>query len=51
MLVGPKNVFGPTPNPKICPKGPKKVKKDPKWGRIENKEIGLYFEDQRDSLH
>ena len=27
MIVGPKNVFGPDPNPKNSPEGPKKFKK------------------------
>ena len=27
MLVGPKNAFGPDPNPKNSPEGPKKAKK------------------------
>ena len=47
MLVGPKNVFGPDPNPKNSPEGPKKGKKGPKWGQIEIKSIGLYFQTKK----
>ena len=35
MLVGPKNVFGPDPNPK---NSHKKVQKSPKWGRMKTKD-------------
>ena len=31
---------------KIAPKGPKKYKKGPKYGQIENKKIWLYFQNQ-----
>ena len=37
MLVGPKKVSGPDLNPKNSPKGPKKVQKCLKWGRIKTK--------------
>ena len=46
MQAGPKKVFEPDPNPKNSPEGPKKLQKGPKFGQIENKKIGLYFQNQ-----
>ena len=44
MLVGPKNVFGPDPNSKYSPKGPKKSKKAQNEAKTEINKIGLYFQ-------
>ena len=36
----------PDPNPKNRPEEPKKCKKGPKFGRMKNKKIGLYFQNK-----
>ena len=46
MQAGPKKVFEPDPNPKNSPEEPKKCKKAPKFGRMKNKKIGLYFQNK-----
>ena len=46
MQAGPKNISESDQNPKNSPAGPKKDVEDPKWGRIRNKKIGLYFQNQ-----
>ena len=46
MQAGPKKVFNLNPNPKNSPEGPKKLQKGPKFSQIENKKIGLYFQNQ-----
>ena len=35
MLVGPKNVFGPDPTPKMAPKGLKRSKKAPNGSKFK----------------
>ena len=46
MFVGTKKVFEPDPNPENSPERPQKCKKGPKFSRIKNKKIGLYFQNQ-----
>ena len=44
MQAGPKTVFEPDPNPKNSPEEPKKCKKGPKFGRIENEKIDFHLQ-------
>ena len=46
MYAGPRNVFEPDWNSKKSLAGPKKGPEGPKWGRIRNEKLGLYFQNQ-----
>ena len=43
----PRKFFEPNPNHKNSPEGPKKCRKDPKFGRIKKKNIGMGFKNKK----